>query len=98
MTLVFCLQADESRLGKKSLNLLYSLINHKGPGSLYQCLKALNFLTSIQMELNTEVLTAFRFITIQLGLTEHGIVNYKKVLALALEFFRIVREEWLKDG
>ena len=70
MTLVFSLQADYERFEKKSLNLLYSLINHKGGGSLYQCLKSLNLITSIQIELNTEVMTAFRFITVGFKLTE----------------------------
>ena len=39
--------------------------------------------------------TAFRFISISLELTSNGIVNYKKVLALVLEYFRVVREIWL---
>ena len=101
MYLIFSLPNDPARperFEKKSLNLILSLTNHRGEGSLYQCLKGLNYITRISLELNGEIHTAFRFISISIGLTQHGIENYKKVFGLVLEFFKIVREDWLKDG
>ena len=98
ITLVFCLHNDFERFEKKSLNLIYSLINHKGEGSLYQCLRGLNYITNIELTLNNEIFTAFRFITIQAGLTEEGIINFRKVLALILRFFSEVTDKWLASG
>ena len=31
-------------------------------------------------------------------MTFEGLKNYKKVIAIVFEYFRIVREEWLADG
>ena len=95
MHLIFCMPNDFDRLDKKSFNLILSMVNHKGQGSLYQCLKSFKYITSINFSLNFELMTAFRLITISLGLTNSGILNYKKVFAVILEFFRIVREDWL---
>ena len=50
------------------------------------------------MGLNSEVSTPFRLITIETTLTKNGLQNYKKVLALILEFFRLVEDKWLADG
>ena len=47
---------------------------------------------------DTEILTPFMLISCELSLTNNGIKNYKKVLALFLEYFRVVRDEWLADG
>ena len=69
MYMIFCLPNDFQRFQKKSLNMIYSLTNHKGNGSLYQCLKSLNYAKNIDLALNAEVTTAFRFITITLSLT-----------------------------
>ena len=49
ITLIFCMPNDSERFDKKSLNLIYSLINHKGDGSLYQCLHTLNYITNIEL-------------------------------------------------
>ena len=97
MNLIFCLKNDPQRFELKSLNIILSLTNHRGDGSLYQCLVGLNFITSISLELNGEVCTAFRFITVTLNLTPHGYNNYKKVLGLVLEFFAIVNDVWLEN-
>ena len=80
------------------MNLIYSLVNHKGSGSLQASLKTLNYTNKIELELNTEVTTAFRFVTIQISLTPNGIKNWRTVLALTLEYFRKVKDEWLDNG
>ena len=98
MIMCFFLPSNIERFEKKSLNLLYALINHKGEGSLHQCLTNLNFITRIDFETNQQITTAFRFISIQVHLTRNGIRHYKQVLALILKFFRIVRNDWLADG
>ena len=48
--------------------------------------------------MNDEIYTSFSLITVQIYLTEHGRTNYKKVIELVLNFFKIVREDWLRDG
>ena len=40
----------------------------------------------------------FRLCTLEIDLTFEGLKNYKKVIAIVFEYFRIVREEWLADG
>ena len=52
----------------------------------------------ISFELNSECETPFTLITISIKLTKVGMKNFKKVIAVVLEFFRIVREEWLEGG
>ena len=39
-----------------------------------------------------------RFITCQYTLTDKGMSEYQKVLAIIFEHFRLVRDEWLADG
>ena len=99
LSMCWCLPSDFKRFEKKSLDLIHSLINHKGEGSLYQCLKGLNYIVSIDLELNSSAVdTPFKFITVQAKLSENGVTNYKKVIALILEFFKTVKERWLADG
>ena len=98
MFMCFSLHSDFDRLEKNSLNLIYSLVNHKGEGGLYQCFKNLDLITNIEFGLNNSISTPFRLITVQVSLTENGLINYKKVIALVLEFFKIVQEQWLADG
>ena len=95
LVLIFTFKRDFKIDATKSINLLYSLFNHRGQGSLYQCLKSLNYISSIRFSLNNELKTAFNFINFNLVLTENGIKNYKKVLALTFEYFRIVKDEWI---
>ena len=42
--------------------------------------------------------TAFKCINIEITLTEDGIQNYLKVLAIFFEYKRKLLEEWLADG
>ena len=42
--------------------------------------------------------TAFKCINIEITLTEDGIQNYLKVLAIFFEYKRKLLEEWLPDG
>ena len=93
--LCFFLENDEKRWAKKSLNLLMSLFNHKGQGGLYQCLKGLNYVSSCYSTISHEPRTAFRMFMLEIDLTESGMKNYKKVLALTFEYFKIVKDKWL---
>ena len=42
--------------------------------------------------------TAFKCVDLGLTLTEEGLKNYGKVLALVFEFIRKLKEEWLQEG
>ena len=42
--MVWAIPAEAERFKKKSLELIETLVNHKGEGSLYQCLKGLNYI------------------------------------------------------
>ena len=99
MTLFFANPADVKHCETtKSYNLIYTLVNHKGEGSLYECLKQLHYITRINFCTNqNEIVTPFLLIGLQLTLTKDGAKNYKKVLAIILEFFRVVREKWLAN-
>ena len=77
------------------MNLLSVLIAHKGPGSLYQCLKGLNYIHGISCDQNGCCVTAMRFITMEIDLTQNGMKNYKKILAIVFEYFRTVHDDWL---
>ena len=37
-------------------------------------------------------------VSTELQLTQHGMQNYEKVLALIFEYFRLIKDEWLADG
>ena len=65
---------------------------------MFDVLKTLNFLTDLEIDTNTCIQTPMRFITVELTLTDTGLENYQKVLALVFEYLRKVREEWLADG
>ena len=81
-----------------SLNLLAALINHKGTGGLFESLKSLDLITAVSFSLNSQIISAFRFFTVSLTLTENGLKNYKKTFALVLDFFDVVKTEWLNEG
>ena len=61
-------------------------------------MKGLNLISSCQSILSSEPKTAFRLFTFEINLTDSGIKNYKKVLAIAFEYLRVVKDEWLTDG
>ena len=48
--------------------------------------------------MNSCIVTPMRFITFEYGLTDLGLENYQKVIAIIFEYFRKVSEEWLADG
>ena len=50
MTIAFSLPNWRELFQKKSMNLLTILVAHKSPGSLYQCLKGLNYISSISCD------------------------------------------------
>ena len=45
--------------------------------------------------MNPEIVKAFRFITLSTDLTEQGLINYQKVIAIVFEWIRTVKDEWL---
>ena len=73
-------------------------MQHKAEGSLYAALKGLNFAVDLILDLNTSIQSPFRLLTCEIDLTYEGLKNYKKVIAIVFEYFRIVREDWLADG
>ena len=95
MILTFSLPYDFERMSKKSYHFIFKLLGHKGEGSFYQCLKALNYVVNIEYDYNRSLCTAFRAFIIEIELTEQGIQNYQRVLALLFEYLRVAQEEWL---
>ena len=79
LILSFTVQKDPSgrfEHSKKSINLIFQLIDHRGEGSLFQCLKALNYVVEIETDTSDCLQTAFRLFTIEIELTETGLQNY----------------------
>ena len=42
--------------------------------------------------------SAFRLFTVEVDVTESGIIAYQEVIAIVFEYFRKLRDEWLSDG
>ena len=83
---------------QSSLRLIQDLVQHRAEGSLYDALKGLNFAQDLIIDTNTSIQSPFRLLTLEIELTFEGLKNYKKVIAIVFEYFRIVREDWLADG
>ena len=97
--IVWTLEADTARQEKwKSSSLILSLLDNEGEGSLFQCLKALNYVRDIETDSPEGIDTPFWMISIEFDLTETGIANYQKVLALIFEYIRTVKDLWLQKG
>ena len=64
---------------------------------MYQCLLGLGLVSGIEFVLNPEILIAFRFLTFEVMLTESGLKNYEKVIAVVFDYLRIVKDVWLKS-
>ena len=65
---------------------------------MFNCLKTLNYASEMDSDDVLSISTAFKCINLQITLTEEGLQNYKKVLALLFEFRRKIEEEWLAEG
>ena len=48
--------------------------------------------------MNQPIVTPFRLLTLDFELTEQGILNYQKILALTFAYLKLVRENWLTEG
>ena len=83
---------------KQSLNLILSLFQNQSQGSLFNCLKTLNYASEMDSDDVISISTVFKCVNLQITLTEEGLQNYKKVLALLFEFRRKIEEEWLAEG
>ena len=93
--MTFTMNAHPTRFEKKSAYLIMALLDHEGEGSLYQCLKSLNYVQDICTDDNACIATPFKMWTLEFALTEVGIENYQKILALVFEYIRMVKDEWL---
>ena len=98
MLMVWALPKNVKQEKNMSVQLVQTLFSNEGEGSLYQSLKSLNYVSSIDCDVYYGVQTAFRLVTFELELSESGLANYKKVLAFVFEYLKKVKEEWLKDG
>ena len=96
LVIVFCLETDEVKDELKSIDLIEILMNHRGSGGLYQCLKGLNYIINFSFSINEELQSVFRMVTIDIRLSEKGLKNYQRVLALVFEYMKITRDNWLK--
>ena len=92
VTIAFAIKNDFKLFYRRSMNLLSVLVAHKGPGSLYQCLKGQNYISRITCDQNGCCVTAMRFVTMEIAMTEVGLENYKKVLAIIFRYFEIVHD------
>ena len=98
MTLVFCMKNAIDAKQDAHLKMIIDFLNHRGEGTLYDILKSLNYLQEMDVDPSTCLRTAMRFMTVELVLTQTGLQNYEKVLAITFEYLRKVREEWLPEG
>ena len=74
--LFWMIENNWDKFSKKSLNLLDSMICHQGKGSIFNCLKQLNYASLIETDVNSDIKTAFRMYSIEIELTQSGIKNY----------------------
>ena len=78
LVLTFCLKSDSERSDQSQhLKLAKELVSHQGEGSIYDCLKSLNYLTDMEIDTNSCIVTPMRFITFEYGLTDLGLENYQ---------------------
>ena len=57
-----------------------------------------NYVNSIEVDANDILKTAFKLFTVEIELTESGLVAYQEVIAIIFEYLRKVKDEWLVDG
>lgn len=98
LNVAFQVEFDYSKLQKQSLGHLTNLIGHEGPGSLFQCLKKLNFASSLETAVSTSHITLFRQVSITLTLTEDGLAQHRVVLAIIDHYLKLVKTEWLQTA
>ena len=96
--LLFTMPDDPERDIGGNLQILVSLLSHRGEGSLYDLLIQQNYITEMDFDTVAEIWTLNRMVSLQLTLTDKGLNCRDKVLALIFEHLRRVREEWLADG
>ena len=96
--LMFSVPSDLKNAFKRSPHLVCQLFDHRGPGSLFACLKDLNWVLEIECDTSDCLKTAFNMLSIEFELTETGLLNYKKILALIFAYIDKVRDEWLASG
>ena len=75
-----------------------ALLAHQGSGSLIQCLNKLSYATEIECEPNDDhLITYFKLLTIQISLTEEGLLKYKEVIAIFYEYVQTILKSIEKD-
>ena len=89
---------DEPRQAKNSLTMLEQILRNKARGSLYAVLAENNYVNQIEVDANDIMKTAFKLFTVEIELTESGLLAYQEVIAIIFEYLRKVKDEWLVDG
>ena len=69
LNIVFHFDYDREKLAKQSLGHLSNLIGHEGPGSLFQCLKKLGLVSSLEAGVSPSFNTIFRQLSLTMTLT-----------------------------
>lgn len=98
ITLVFCFENTIDPRQDAHLDMIIRLLNHQGEGTMFDVLKSLNYIQSMDIDPSRCMRTAMRFLTMEFVLTHTGIESYEKVLAIIFEYLRKVREEWMPNG
>ena len=78
--------------------MLQEILRSKAKGSLFSLLVKNNYANQIDVDPNDVLKSAFRFFTIEIDVTESGILAFKEVIAIVFEYFRKLRDEWLNNG
>ena len=94
----WAIRNDDKRFDKNSMTLIRTLLDHKGKGSLFSCLTDLNYAQSFDLDENFCCKTAFRLFSMEIELSESGLLNFREVIALVFEYLRKIKEEWLANG
>ena len=96
--LSFDFHNDDARLAKNSLTMLEQLFRNKASGSLFSLLVDKNYVHQIEVDENALLKSCFRLFTIEIELTETGLLAWKDVIAFVFEYFRKVRDDWLVNN
>ena len=89
---------DEERISKNSLTMIQEILRSKAKGSLFSLLVKNNYANQIDVDPNDIFKSVFRLFTVEIDVTESGMLAYQEVIALVFEYFRKLKDEWLDNG
>ena len=98
LMIVWAIPNDPAQTKSKSVELIRALFDNEGKGSLFQALKSLNYIQSQMSDIPNGIQTPFKMISVEFELSDTGIQNYQKVIAIIFEYLNIVKLQWLKGG